>query len=59
MRLKGMTANLLSMGAVDFGIIIDGAVVMCEGLFVALDHKARKWAWKNLTSSPNWDCSNR
>lgn len=41
MRLKGMSANLLSMGAVDFGIIIDGAVVMVEGLFVALDHKAR------------------
>lgn len=42
MRLKGMSANLLSMGAVDFGIIIDGAVVMVEGLFVALDHKAHE-----------------
>lgn len=42
MRLKGMTANLLSMGAVDFGIIIDGAVVMVEGLFVALDHRAKE-----------------
>jgi cobalt-zinc-cadmium resistance protein CzcA len=40
LRLKGMSANLLSMGAVDFGIIIDGAVVMVEGLFVTLDHKA-------------------
>lgn len=42
MRLKGMSANLLSMGAVDFGIIIDGAVVMVEGLFVTLDHKAKE-----------------
>jgi cobalt-zinc-cadmium resistance protein CzcA len=42
MRIKGMTANLLSMGAVDFGIIIDGAVVMVEGLFVALDAKAKE-----------------
>lgn len=42
MRLKGMTANLLSMGAVDFGIIIDGAVVMVEGLFVALDQRAKE-----------------
>jgi len=42
MRIKGMSANLLSMGAVDFGIIIDGAVVMVEGIFVALDHKARE-----------------
>jgi cobalt-zinc-cadmium resistance protein CzcA len=42
MRIKGMTANLLSMGAVDFGIIIDGAVVMVEGIFVALDHRAKE-----------------
>lgn len=42
LKLKGMSANLLSLGAVDFGIIIDGAVVMIEGLFVALDSLARK-----------------
>jgi cobalt-zinc-cadmium resistance protein CzcA len=42
MRLKGMSANLLSLGAVDFGIIIDGAVVMVEGIFVTLDHLAKK-----------------
>ncbi|MGV3611716.1 MAG: efflux RND transporter permease subunit [Fluviicola sp.] len=40
--LKGMSANLISLGAIDFGIIIDGAVVMVEGIFVALDHKAEK-----------------
>lgn len=42
LRLMGMSANLLSMGAIDFGIIIDGAVVMVEGLFVVLDKKARE-----------------
>lgn len=42
LRLKGMSANLLSMGAIDFGIIIDGAVVMVEGIFVTLDHLAHK-----------------
>jgi cobalt-zinc-cadmium resistance protein CzcA len=42
MRIKGMNANLLSMGAIDFGIIIDGAVVMVEGLFVVLDQRARE-----------------
>ncbi|WP_394811081.1 efflux RND transporter permease subunit, partial [Bacteroides xylanisolvens] len=31
LRVMGMSANLLSMGAIDFGIIIDGAVVMVEG----------------------------
>ena len=39
---KGMSANLLSLGAVDFGIIIDGAVVMVEGIFVVLDAQAKK-----------------
>lgn len=42
LKMKGMSANLLSLGAVDFGIIIDGAVVMVEGIFVALDHLAIK-----------------
>ena len=42
LKLKGMSANLLSMGAIDFGIIIDGAVVMVEGLFVVLALKAHE-----------------
>jgi len=42
LKLKGMSANLLSMGAIDFGIIIDGAVVMVEGVFVILDQTAHK-----------------
>ena len=40
LSLMGMSANLLSLGAVDFGIIIDGAVVMVEGMFVILDTKS-------------------
>jgi len=31
--VRGMSANLLSMGAVDFGIIVDGAVILVEHLF--------------------------
>lgn len=42
LKLMGMSANLLSLGAIDFGIIIDGAVVMVEGIFVTLDHLAKK-----------------
>jgi cobalt-zinc-cadmium resistance protein CzcA len=42
LRLMGMSANLLSLGAVDFGIIIDGAVVMVEGIFVILDKKSHE-----------------
>jgi cobalt-zinc-cadmium resistance protein CzcA len=39
MKLRGMSANLLSIGAIDFGIIIDGAVVMVEGVFAYLAHR--------------------
>ncbi len=38
--MKGMFANLISIGAIDFGILIDGAVVMVEGVFVALGYYA-------------------
>jgi cobalt-zinc-cadmium resistance protein CzcA len=42
LNLMHMSANLLSLGAVDFGIIIDGAVVMVEGIFVLMDQKAKE-----------------
>ena len=48
LKLKGMSANLLSMGAIDFGIIIDGAVVMVEGIFVALDFNAKKFGMQRF-----------
>ena len=41
LKLMGMSPNLLSLGAVDFGIILDGTIVMVEGVFVILDHKAK------------------
>ncbi len=30
MRLLGVTANIMSLGAIDFGMIVDGAIVMVE-----------------------------
>lgn len=32
-RLLDIPANLLSMGAVDFGIIVDGAIILMENIF--------------------------
>lgn len=32
MRLFGVSANLMSLGAIDFGIVIDGAVIIVEGI---------------------------
>ena len=31
--LQGEDANLLSIGAVDFGIIVDSAVILVENIF--------------------------
>src|SRR5947207_14655142 len=33
LRLRGIPANLLSLGAMDFGIIVDGAVIVLENIF--------------------------
>jgi cobalt-zinc-cadmium resistance protein CzcA len=33
LNLQGVSANLLSIGAIDFGIVVDGAVVMVENIF--------------------------
>src|SRR5262249_37451071 len=33
LRARGMSANLISMGAVDFGIIVDGAVILVEQIY--------------------------
>jgi cobalt-zinc-cadmium resistance protein CzcA len=38
---RGIPANLISLGAVDFGIIIDSAVVLVEALLVRLHLQAR------------------
>jgi heavy metal efflux system protein len=40
MDLRGIPANLLSLGAIDFGIIVDGAVIMTENILRHLsEHK--------------------
>lgn len=37
----GESANLISLGAVDFGIIVDSTLIMVESIFVRLAHGAR------------------
>ena len=36
LHLLGMPANLLSLGAMDFGILVDGAVIVVENIFQRL-----------------------
>ena len=33
LTIRGIPANLLSLGAMDFGIIVDGAVIVLENIF--------------------------
>ena len=40
-RSRHIPANLLSIGAIDFGIIVDGSVVMVENIFRELAARAR------------------
>ncbi|MCC6917008.1 CusA/CzcA family heavy metal efflux RND transporter [Nitrosomonas sp.] len=35
----GLPANLISMGAIDFGILVDGAVVLVENIIHAIRHE--------------------
>jgi cobalt-zinc-cadmium resistance protein CzcA len=39
MRFFGVSANLMSLGAIDFGIVVDGAVIIVEGVLFALTTK--------------------
>jgi cobalt-zinc-cadmium resistance protein CzcA len=39
MNVFGVSANLMSLGAIDFGMIVDGAVVMMENSMRRLHHK--------------------
>lgn len=39
MNLFGVSANLMSLGAIDFGLIVDGAVIIVEATLFALENK--------------------
>ncbi len=44
MVLLGIPGNLMSLGALDFGLLVDGAVVLIENVFHRGRHDARPWA---------------
>ena len=39
MRLFNVTANLMSLGAIDFGIVVDGSIVILEGILAHIYSK--------------------
>ena len=67
LHARGVAANLLSIGAIDFGIIIDGTLVMVENIFRELGLReghgirpargdpgggARTWTGRSFIPSP-------
>ena len=48
MRLFGVSANLMSLGAIDFGIVVDGSIVIIEGILAHL--YSRKMLGRRLTA---------
>lgn len=42
LRIQGLPANLISMGAIDFGLLLEGTLVIVESVFVAMEKKGRK-----------------
>lgn len=38
MKFTGLSANLMTLGAVDFGVVVDAGVVMAENIFRRLSH---------------------
>ena len=43
LKLKGIPANLLSLGALDFGMVVDGSVVMVENIVRHLSHPTHSY----------------
>ena len=50
MNVFGVSANLMSLGAIDFGLIVDGAVIIVEATlhFLAVKHIAGKLTQKQM-----------
>jgi cobalt-zinc-cadmium resistance protein CzcA len=42
MKITGVWANLMSLGAIDFGIIVDGAVIIVEGTVHHIEKRIKK-----------------
>ena len=53
MRVFGVSANLMSLGAIDFGIVVDGSIVILEGILAHLYSK--RLAGRTLTAEEMCD----
>lgn len=48
LRIQGLPANLISMGAIDFGLLLEGTLVIVETVFVSMATQAEKLGMKRF-----------
>ncbi len=48
LKIQGLPANLISMGALDFGLLLEGTLVIVEQVFVGLEKKAHQVGMKRF-----------
>lgn len=51
MNVFGVSGNLMSLGALDFGLIVDGAVIIVEAVLARL-HAGGNWGTRTTLSKP-------
>lgn len=51
MRLTGVSGNLMSLGAIDFGLIVDGAVIIVEAVCHHINISKAKYHGRRLTKA--------
>ncbi|CAN5613252.1 CusA/CzcA family heavy metal efflux RND transporter [soil metagenome] len=54
MNIFGVSGNLMSLGALDFGLIVDGAVIIVEAVMHLLSH-SKKYTGVEKLSQPQMD----
>lgn len=54
MNIFGVSGNLMSLGALDFGLIVDGAVIIVEAVMHQLTHN-KKWKQQTQLSQETMD----
>uniref|UniRef100_UPI004048073B CusA/CzcA family heavy metal efflux RND transporter n=1 Tax=Roseivirga sp. TaxID=1964215 RepID=UPI004048073B len=55
MRLFGVSGNLMSLGAIDFGLIVDGAVIIVEAVLHGVNTSKKKYAGSAMLTRDQMD----
>ena len=51
LRIQGLPANLISLGAIDFGLLLEGTLVIVETVFVSMEHRAKEIGMERFNKS--------